>query len=122
MIYLSGYVHISIFKYVFSSLILLYTFCVFPQSNFQVHHTNQIQNPGDVSIKKWKDDKTAAFSFTFDDCLHSQYSHVFPLFRQYGFKGTFYVIVGSLKDSDPVWLYGTWPEFVEMSDSGHEIA
>jgi len=115
-------VHISIFKYVFSSLVLLYTFCVFPQSNFQAPHNNQIQNPGDVSIKKWKDDKTAAFSFTFDDCLHSQYSHVFPLFHQYGFKGTFNVIVGSLTDSDPYWLYGTWPEFIEMSDSGQEIA
>ncbi len=77
---------------------------------------------GDVSVKTWKDDKTAAFSFTFDDCLQSQYDYVFPIFEQYGFKGTFYVITGPLDDPwGPYWRYGTWPEFIEMSDAGNEI-
>ncbi len=86
----------------------------FPQSNSK--------SIGDVLVKKWKDDKTAAFSFTFDDCLQSQYDYVYPIFEQYGFRGTFYVITGPLDDPyGPYWRYGTWPEFIEMSNAGHEI-
>ncbi len=94
---------------------IIYSGNIFPQ-----HKPDAV---GDVSIKKWKDDKTAAFSFTFDDCLQSQYDYVFPIFEQFGFKGTFYVITGPLDDpTGPYWRYGTWPEFIEMSDSGNEIA
>ncbi len=77
---------------------------------------------GDVSVKKWKDDKTAAFSFTFDDCMQSQYDYVFPMFEQYGFRGTFFLITGPLDDPwGPYWRYGTWPEFIEMSNAGQEM-
>ncbi|PIW70297.1 MAG: hypothetical protein COW08_02540 [Ignavibacteriales bacterium CG12_big_fil_rev_8_21_14_0_65_30_8] len=34
--------------------------------------------------------------FTFDDGYQSQYDNVFPLLNSYGFKGTFYVIGGSM--------------------------
>ena len=77
---------------------------------------------GDVSVKKWKDDKTAAFSFTFDDCMQSQYDYVFPMFQQYGFRGTFFLITEPLDDPyGPYWRYGTWPEFIEMSDADQEM-
>lgn len=96
-------------------LAIIFTGYLFPQYN-----SNSI---GDVSVKKWKYDMTAALSFTFDDCMQSQYDYVYPIFEQYGFKGTFYVITGPLDDPwGPYWRYGTWPEFTEMSDAGHEIA
>ena len=92
---------------------------IFPEYSIPQHMPAGI---GDVSIKKWKDDKTAAFSFTFDDCMQSQYDHVFPIFEQYGFKGTFFVITEPLDDPyGPFWRYGTWSEFLEMSDAGQEI-
>ncbi len=105
-----------------SRLLLLLVFIsiiIFPGSIFP---QTKPDAAGDVSIKKWKDDKTAAFSFTFDDCMQSQYDYVFPIFEQFGFKGTFYVITGPLDDPyGPYWRYGTWPEFIEMSDAGNEI-
>ncbi len=77
---------------------------------------------GDLSVKKWRDDKTAAFSFTFDDCMQSQYDYVFPMFEQYGFRGTFFLITQPLDDPyGPYWRYGTWPEFIEMSNAGQEM-
>lgn len=115
----------SLFTNLLLILIILLSSLLFPQYKSKLkekHQTYKVQNNGDISIKRWKDDKTAAFSFTFDDCMQSQYTHVFPIFQQFGFYGTFYVIVGSLKDSNPDWLYGTWPEFIEMSNAGQEIA
>ncbi len=119
-------VHIpnSFYTYMLLSFLILFPAHMFPQNKTKVNETHQsykVQNTGDISIKKWKDNKKAAFSFTFDDCMQSQYSHVFPIFQQFGFQGTFFVIVGSLKDSNPDWLYGTWPEFIEMSNAGQEI-
>ncbi len=77
---------------------------------------------GDLSVKKWKDGKTAAFSFTFDDCMQSQYDYVFPEFEQLGLRGTFFLITQPLDDPyGPYWRYGTWPEFIEMSDAGQEM-
>jgi peptidoglycan/xylan/chitin deacetylase (PgdA/CDA1 family) len=114
----------SMCTYLILSFLIFFTSLTFSQDKSGINNINlayKVQDTGDITIKKWKDDKTAAFSFTFDDCLHSQYAHVFPIFQQFGFEGTFYVIVGSLKDSNPDWLYGTWPEFIAMSDAGQEI-
>ncbi len=91
---------------------------IFPPSHSQTHPSSE----GDVNVKKWEDDKTAAFSFTFDDCMQSQYDYVFPMFQQYDFRGTFFLITGPLDDPyGPYWRYGTWPEFLEMSNDGQEM-
>ena len=101
-------------------LLVLTSIIIFTEDIFPQFKPDAV---GDVSIKKWKDDKTAAFSFTFDDCMQSQYDYVFPIFEQSGFKGTFYVITGPLDDpTGPYWRYGIWPEFIEMSNAGNEIA
>jgi peptidoglycan/xylan/chitin deacetylase (PgdA/CDA1 family) len=99
--------------------VFLFIIIIIPENSFPQFKSAGI---GDISVKKWKDDYTAAFSFTFDDCMQSQYDHVFPIFEQYGFLGTFYVITGPLDDPyGPYWRYGTWPEFIEMSVAGNEI-
>jgi peptidoglycan/xylan/chitin deacetylase (PgdA/CDA1 family) len=117
----SGYFLLHIF-----SLLLVFNSPFYSQKKIFDENKNlppeKIQTIGDLSVKKWKDDKSAAFSFTFDDCLSSQYVYVFPIFQQFGFKGTFYAITWPLDDpTGPYWRYGTWAEFIEMSNAGQEI-
>ena len=77
---------------------------------------------GQVSVKKWADDRKSAFSFTFDDGLMSQYTYAAPLLDSYGFKGTFFIISAAMTDELPgIWRYGTWDQFRSMSVDGHEI-
>lgn len=77
---------------------------------------------GQLEVKLWQDDKKSAFSFSFDDGLMSQFTFAFPILEQYGFKGTFYLIPPYVTDDLPsIWRYGTWKQFIEVSDSGNEI-
>jgi len=79
---------------------------------------------GQVSVKKWADNRKSAFSFTFDDASMTQYTYVAPVLDSFGFKGTFFVITGSnyLTDDLPAnYPYGTWKQFRSMSLEGHEI-
>lgn len=78
-------------------------------------------NAGDIIVKKWADDKKSAFSFSFDDSFLSHYTNVRPILDQFGFKGTFFIIGGSVHDSIPEWRYGLWWQFVEMAQEGHEM-
>src|ERR1035437_45773 len=77
---------------------------------------------GQISIKKWADDKKSAFTFTFDDGFISQYNNVKPILDSFGFRGTFFIISGSMTDDLPgIWRYGTWNQFRSMALEGHEI-
>ena len=77
---------------------------------------------GEVSVKKWADDRKSAFTFTFDDGFITQYTNVKPILDSFGFKGTFFIISGSMTDDLPgIWRYGTWKQFREMAVEGHEI-
>jgi len=77
---------------------------------------------GQVSVKKWADDRKSAFTFTFDDGFMSQYNYAAPILDSCGFKGTFFLISGSMTDFlPPIWRYGTWNQFREMALEGHEI-
>ena len=106
----------------FSSMLFFVSVIIAAAANPLVYSQGNASSVGDVNVKKWKDDKTAAFSFTFDDCMQSQYDYVFPMFEQFGFSGTFFLITGPLDDPyGPYWRYGTWPEFIEMSNAGQEM-
>ena len=77
---------------------------------------------GEVLVKKWADDRKSAFTFTYDDGYITQYQYVKPILDSFGFKGTFFVITGSMNEDLPgVWRYGTWKQFREMALEGHEI-
>jgi peptidoglycan/xylan/chitin deacetylase (PgdA/CDA1 family) len=77
---------------------------------------------GETSVKKWADDRKSAFTFTFDDGFISQYNYAAPILNSFGFKGTFFIISGSMTDDLPgIWRYGTWNQFRSMSLEGHEI-
>ncbi len=82
------------------------------------------KNIGYIDIKTWADDRKAAFSLTFDDGFLCHYEYVRPILNQFGFNGTFYVIIerlipditGSLPHA-----YGSWDQFAQMAGEGHEI-
>jgi len=53
---------------------------------------------------------------TFDDGYRDHYDNVFPLLRQFGFTGTFFIITGAADDNRPGYM--TWDEIGEMADAG----
>ncbi len=57
-------------------------------------------------------------SLTFDDGWQSQYTAGLPLLNQYGYKGTFYIISGSVGQPQ----YMTLSQVKEMFQNSHEIA
>lgn len=80
------------------------------------------QEYGQVSVKKWADDRKSAFTFTFDDGCMTQYTYAKPILDSFGFKGTFFVVNSLLTDDLPgILRYGTWNQFRSMALEGHEI-
>lgn len=80
-----------------------------------------------VSICRFKDDKPAAISLTFDDDLLDHYTVAKPLLAQYGFKGTFFVVekyadqaIANRADTTKR-QYMSWDQVKEMAADGHEI-
>lgn len=63
-------------------------------------------------IATWYQFKTAALSYTFDDFTPKQYSVALPLFDQYNYKVTFYVITNNELD---------WTNLQTAASNGHEI-
>ena len=73
-----------------------------------------------VWAAKWSDDKSSAFSLSFDDGFISHYENVRPILNQFNFSGTFYIMPPFLTDSLPgIFRYGTWPMFQVMAIEGH---
>jgi len=56
---------------------------------------------------------------TFDDGYADNYTYAFPLLRQYGFCGTFFVITGYLDEGRAGYL--TWQQAAEMQAKGMDI-
>ncbi len=56
-------------------------------------------NVGHTKITKWQDGKKVAVSLTYDDNTINQFRVALPIMDKYGFKGTFFVITGSVPGS-----------------------
>ena len=78
-----------------------------------------------LQICKFKDNKKGAVSLTFDDGTRDHLVHALPLLKQYGFKGTFYIIVNRVpnqaKEPRPLNGFLTWDELKLLLAEGHEI-
>ncbi len=76
----------------------------------------------DVPIAKYKGDRKAAVSYTFDDGLAEHYTLLFPELEKRGIKGTLAIngrnIGGSMKKTGCM----TWEQVSEMAAAGHEIS
>ena len=68
---------------------------------------------GDVEIATWSGFRKGAVSFTFDDGAPSHVTDAGPLFKKYGYKATFNLVVNWNPD---------WNGFQGLADEGHEIA
>lgn len=78
-----------------------------------------------VRVAKFKDDKTCAISYTYDDGSKEHYTLVVPEMEKRGFRGTFWVNGISVnpnneqvEDTSRV----SWPQLKEMAFRGHEIS
>lgn len=85
------------------------------------------QSTGSVvmRIAKFKGDKLAAISYTFDDGLKEHYTKVAPELEKRGFRGTFWVNGNTINRNDPVTTdttRTTWTELKGMASRGHEIS
>jgi peptidoglycan/xylan/chitin deacetylase (PgdA/CDA1 family) len=56
---------------------------------------------------------------TFDDGFRDNYTNAYPLLREYGFVGTFFVITGFLDEGRPEYV--SWSEVELMHTNGMEI-
>ena len=81
-----------------------------------------------VTIAKHRHAKRGAVSFTFDDGMRSHLDFAIPALELFGFRGTFFVIGGRVRDGDaaaPFWKgepYDTdWSEWRAAQANGHEI-
>jgi peptidoglycan/xylan/chitin deacetylase (PgdA/CDA1 family) len=95
-------------------------------------HATPLPTAGQPRLALWHDDADAAISFTFDDGLQCHRDIAGPLLREFGFRGTFYVVAGLAREhkSDPPhplarFHYGeaalSWDEIRELRDMGMEI-
>ena len=66
-----------------------------------------------VEIGTWAGFRKGAASFTFDDGAPSHVTDAGPMFKKYGYKGTFNLVVN--------WN-PNWSGFQGLADEGHEIA
>ncbi len=91
-------------------------------NNLESSGLKKVNTIGDVSVNTWANGKKAAFSFTFDDGLISQYQYVRPIMNSFGFNATYYVITSVVTDNPPIiYRYDTWPHFQELAAEGNEI-
>jgi peptidoglycan/xylan/chitin deacetylase (PgdA/CDA1 family) len=76
-------------------------------------------------IAKYKDNKTCALSYTFDDALSEHYTLVTPALNKHGFKGTFWVNgvkINSIQKPNKDTTRVNWDQLREMVRQGHEIS
>ena len=83
-----------------------------------------------IHVARFQGDRAAAVSFTFDDNSRNQYELAVPMLERFGFRGTFFVIVGITPDTDEEAAkkkagdHGgiSWRQLKELAARGHEIA
>lgn len=75
-----------------------------------------------VYIAKFKNDRKAAISFTFDDGDEDHALLVAPELEKRGFRGTFWVNGLKINKGDSVRPRATWNQLRMMAKKGHEIS
>jgi peptidoglycan/xylan/chitin deacetylase (PgdA/CDA1 family) len=95
-------------------------------------HATPLPTAGQPRLALWHDDADAAISFTFDDGLQCHRDIAGPLLREFGFRGTFFVVAGLHREhkSDPIHEpsrlhFGegglSWDEIRDLHNMGMEI-
>ena len=85
---------------------------------------NVVTAPQAMILLKSRQNVMNTVVLTFDDGYEDNYTRVFPLLEQYGFRGSFYVIgenVGKTLNRDGITKYMTYAQLKEMHEQGMEI-
>lgn len=53
---------------------------------------------------------------TFDDGYTDHYTNVFPMLKEFGFTGTFFIITGRVDSNDPAYM--SWDQVKAMAEAG----
>lgn len=72
--------------------------------------------PPDVMIARFKGDRAAAVSLTFDDALRSHVETAIPILDRHGLKGTFFLLISNIHPEGA----STWDDWRAAVASGHE--
>lgn len=72
------------------------------------------QIPSTYTVGKWKDFKTAAISYTFDDNCSNQIPVAVPMFNTYKYPVTLFTVSQSMNPN--------WTNIKNAASQGHEIA
>jgi oligosaccharide reducing-end xylanase len=75
--------------------------------------TLKAQIPSTYQKGTWKDFKTAAITYSFDDNTSNQHPVALPLFDNYGYKVTFFAVTQSMTPN--------WTNLKAASNNGHEV-
>ncbi|MBY0114110.1 MAG: polysaccharide deacetylase family protein [Phycisphaerales bacterium] len=74
----------------------------------------------EAAVRRGKPLPAKPVMLTFDDGWREQYTIAFPLLKERGMVGVFYVHTGVLSD-DPGRGYTTWADLCEMRDAGMDV-
>lgn len=83
-----------------------------------------------IHVAKYKGDRAAAISYTFDDGRRDHYTLAWPMLKEFGFHSTFFIVASPVPDASadaiakkPGEFGGiSWSELKEMAADGQEIA
>ena len=80
-----------------------------------VCYSQNVNPPYEVGT--WQGFRTAAITFTFDDGSPNQYAIAIPMFNEFGFKLTLFIV------TSPSWGWpANWTVLQNAASQGHEIA
>src|SRR6187455_3230668 len=76
---------------------------------------NDDKHFGETEIVKWKDNKIAAISITYDDASINQFRQALPIMDTLGFKGTFFINTADIPGSKyaPKFVGRPLPEIIK---------
>ena len=90
----------------------------------QIACANNDQHLGDTEIVKWKGNKVAAISITYDDASINQFRQALPIMDTLGFKGTFFINTADIPGSQyaPKFVGRPLPEIIKETAKSSTIA